>query len=56
MFETLLIWASIAGVFLMGLARLWSGPPARPGTAARSRLDEELISIDVEIGRLQRRK
>lgn len=56
MVEALLTWGSIAGAVLMVLARLWSGPPARTGTEARSRLDEELTSINAEIKRLQRRK
>jgi len=51
----LLIWGSIALGVLMVLGRLWAGPPARPGTEARARLDDELTAIDAEIERLQRR-
>ncbi len=52
----LLIWSSIAVGVLMVLGRLWSGPPARPGTEARARLDDELTAIDAEIEQLQHRK
>jgi len=52
----LLIWSSIAVGVLMVLGRLWAGPPARPGTEARARLDDELTAIDAEIEQLQHRK
>ncbi|MDQ6910845.1 MAG: hypothetical protein M3Z84_08725 [Actinomycetota bacterium] len=52
----LLIWGSIAAGVLLVLGRLWAGPPARPGTEARARLDNELTAIDAEIERLQRRR
>ena len=55
MLEALLIWGSIGGTVVMVLGRLWSGPPARPGTDARSRLDQELTMIDAEIAQLERR-
>ena len=55
MVEALLTWGSIGGAALMVLGRLWAGPPARPGTEARSRLDEELTKIDAEMERLERR-
>lgn len=55
MVEALLLWGSIGGAAVMVLGRLWSGPPARPGTEARSRLDQELTMIDAEIARLERR-
>lgn len=51
----LLFWASIAVGAVLVLGRLWAGPPARPGTEARTRLDDELIAIDAEIERLQHR-
>ncbi|MGI9022349.1 MAG: hypothetical protein ACR2HV_03785 [Acidimicrobiales bacterium] len=52
----LLIWASIVAVVLMVLGRLWAGPPARPGTDARARLENEFSAIDAEIERLQHRR
>jgi len=52
----LVIWGSIAVGVLMVLGRLWAGPPARPETEARARLEDELTAIDAEIERLQRRK
>ena len=55
MLEALLIWGSIGGTVVMVLGRLWSCPPARPGTEARSRLDHELAAIDAEISRLEHR-
>jgi len=52
----LLIWGSIVAGVLMVLGRLWAGPPARPGTEARARLENELTAIDAEIERLERRR
>jgi len=51
----LLIWGSVASGVLLVLGRLWAGPPARPGTEARTRLEDELAAIDAEIERLQHR-
>ena len=55
MLEALLTWGSIGGAAGMVLIRLWSGPPARPGTEARSRVDQELTMLDAEIAQLERR-
>ena len=52
----LLIWGSIAVGVLMVLGRWWAGPPVRPGTEARARLENELTAIDAEIERLRRRR
>lgn len=55
MLQALLLWSTIGGSAVMILARLWSGPPARPGTEARTRLDQEIADIDAEIELLAHR-
>ena len=52
----LLFWGSMAAGVLLVLGRFWAGPPARPGTEARARLDDELTAVDAEIERLRYRK